>query len=250
MGKIAAITNQKGGVGKTTLAVNMGKSLAKLGYKTLLVDNDPQGNLTLAILGQKEEITSETLSLYKGEVVVPTEVSETLHFIGANIQLAAVTDMEFMCIYEFSGLLKDLAEFYDYVLIDCLPSFGYHLSAAFAAADKVLIPVKLSDFSVSGLEDLIEAMGKIQKHINQDIDILGLVANAVENPKTNFEKLIEEQLEKDYPGALFKTQINRSIKVEESHAFRQSVSEYQPKCKQAKQFDQVTEEFIGRLNND
>ncbi|MBU2708855.1 ParA family protein [Zooshikella marina] len=248
MGKILAIANQKGGVGKTTLAVNVGKPLASLGYKTLLIDNDPQGNLTLATLGQKDNIESATLSLYKGEVVTPVEVSENLHFIGANINLAAVSDMEFMCIYEFSGMVKDLAEFYDYVLIDCLPSFGYHLSAAFAAADKILVPIKLSEFSVSGLKDLIEAMEKIQKHINPNIDILGLVANAVENPKTNFEKIVEEKLYTDYPGALFSTQVNRSIKVEESHAFYQSVSEYLPKTKQAEQFKHVTEELIGRLN--
>jgi len=160
MAKIVAVVNQKGGVGKTTISFNLAKGLAFKRYRVLVIDNDPQGNLTSAFLEEPEDLNSSVLDIYREKEVIPRAIDENLHLIGSNIHLAKVADGDFEIIFRLKEALVKWEDDYDLIIIDCLPSFGYLNMAALNASDQVLIPVTPSPFALSGLVDLLQTIDK------------------------------------------------------------------------------------------
>jgi len=249
MACVTAISNQKGGVGKTTLSLNLGKGLAALGHRVLLIDNDPQANLTAGVLDDPSLLTAHTHGLYNSGDVTPQMVEQNLFLIGADIHLATVAEQTFEVIFDFKESLQGLQDSFDFILIDCLPSFGYLSAAAHIAADNVLIPTKLAMFGLDGLRDLFKSLSNTKRRHNKALTPLGIVFNHVEGAKTRFENEIEDSLVNEYGNLIFNTQITRSIKVEESHAFNQSMMQYNKNSKQAHQFNALVEEYIDRVGH-
>lgn len=252
MSKIISVINQKGGVGKTTIAFNLAKGLANKGFKVLAIDNDPQGNLTSAFLEDPRKMTADVLNFYKNEYdkIDPQQIDENLFLIGANIHLSKITDNGLDVIFNLKEGLDPIQHNYDFILIDCLPSFGYLNMASLNTSDLILIPTKPAPFALEGLKDLLDSVKKSKRRFNPKLKILGIILNLVEGRNTVMGKEIEGVLREDYKDLVFKTKINRGIVVEESPVDRKSVIEYDPRSKQAKQFNELLEEFLGRVKED
>jgi chromosome partitioning protein len=248
---IVSITNQKGGVGKTTISFNLSKGLSAKGYKVLAIDNDPQGNLTSAFLEDPTQLNeyADIIQIYNDNdaKIEPQKISKGLYLIGANIHLSKISEKDFDVIFQLKERLSLIKNQFDFVLIDCLPSFGYLHMAALNAADKALIPIKPAPFAFAGLKDLFETIAKTKKRLNPDLDILGIILNLVEGKQTTMGAELEETLRENYGNLVFESRITKGVKLEESPSFYQSIMEYAPKGKQAQQFKNFINEFLKRL---
>lgn len=251
MKNIIAITNQKGGVGKTTLSFNLAKGLANLGKKVLVIDNDPQANLTSCFLENSSELPNKSniIKIYEEEnkIVEPIEVFINIDLLGSDIHLAKIIEKGIDVIYTLREGIEYLEKKYDYIFIDCLPSFGYLNLAALNAAKYVLIPTKPSPFSTAGLKDLFENIEKVKRRMNKELEIAGIILNLVEGKNTKMAREIEEVLRESYPQYMFSSTIRKGIKLEESPSVNMSIMEYDPKGKDASQFRLFLDEFLNRV---
>ncbi|MBN1948272.1 MAG: ParA family protein [Candidatus Cloacimonetes bacterium] len=252
MKRIIAVINQKGGVGKTTVAFNLARGLADRGRRILAVDNDPQGNLTGCLLADPLTLTADILRIYQEEKinVSPQKITSALDLIGANIHLSKVSDGDLEIIFRLKEGLEQYRNEYDFIIIDCLPAFGYLNMAAINASDYLIIPVNPAPFALSGLADLFETIRKGKKRLNPDLQILGILINLVEGRRTNMGEELAALLQQDYGELTFKTVINKGIKIEESPAFQKSIMEYAPDSKNARQFNEFIDEFLMRIENE
>lgn len=249
---IVAISNQKGGVGKTTIAFNLAKGLAARGKRVLAIDNDPQGNLTHALLSDPEAFQADIFSYYKPDTKnpEPQSVTENLFLLGANQRLATVTDLQIDdALFGLREGLEGLRNSFDFILIDCLPSFGVLQLAVLTAADKVLIPVTPANFSVQGLTTLFDTITRAQKRFNKKLSVLGIILNRVDGRRTTIGDGLVELLRETYANLVFDAAIHQSVRVEESYSFNQSVLEYEPKGKVAGQINGFIDEFLSRHAN-
>ncbi len=245
---IIAVNNQKGGVGKTTLTFNLSKGFAARGKKVLVIDNDPQGNLTSAFFENPLDLHSNIIDLYDGEKQIdPYKLDDNLFFIGADIHLAKIAERDFDIIFKLKEGLQTLKSDFDMILIDCLPAFGYLNMAALNAATHVLIPTKPSPFAMVGMKDLFDTVAKVQKRLNADLKVLGIILNLVEGRKTTIANELETVLRENYEFLIFDTRINKGVKLEESPSFNQSIMEYDPNGKISKQIDSLINEILERL---
>ena len=259
MCKVIAVTNQKGGVGKTTTTVNLGIGLAKLGKKVLLIDSDPQGSLTISLGYREPDELDITLADLVTEVVEEKEISfseailhhmEGIDFIPANIELSAlevnlvnVISREYM----LKCLIDKVRDKYDVIIIDCMPSLGMLTINALVAADSVLIPVQAGFLSVKGLEQLIKTIGRIQKRINKGLAIEGILLTMVDS-RTNYARDVAQLVYDTYSGIVpvFETTIPMSVRAAEISAEGSSIYEYDPKGKAAVAYKALTEEVACR----
>jgi len=247
---IITVANQKGGVGKTTVSFNLVKDLAAKGYNVLAIDNDPQGSLTTAVLADVSALYANILDVFKEDdaEISPQKILENFHFIGADIRLAKMAEQTDDIVYRLSEYLNKRIKNYDYIIIDCLPSFGYLMKAALKAADYVLIPVKPSPFALMGLSDLMDTVDKIKRRINPKLEVLGIVLNLVEGKQTTLSNGLQETIRTLYKDSVFKTELIKGVKFEESIMFNQSIIEYDSKTKGAKNFMDFTDELLERLS--
>lgn len=254
--EIIAVANQKGGVGKTTTTFNLGAALASKGKRVLLIDADPQGNLT-TYMGWTEDELSVTLN----DLLINTlndrknnfdscikHHSENLDLIPSDIQLSSI-EMTLVGAmsreYTMRNSIKELKEKYDYILIDTQPALGMLTINALASADKVIIPLQPQYLAAKGMTQLLSTIIKIRQQINPNIKIDGIVLTIVDK-RTNLTKDIYNQLQENYGSAIkiYDTQVPRAIKVAESTAHGKSIFTYDKNSKVAEAYSSLAKEVL------
>jgi chromosome partitioning protein len=242
-----AVTNQKGGVGKTTIAFNLAQILAAChGKKVLAIDNDPQANLTSSFT--EKAATSYIKDAFDDKPLAPETVSRNISFVGADISLASVAERDFQVVFKLNESLERIKDRYDYIIIDCLPSFGHLHLSALIAADYVLIPIRPAPYALAGIRDLFDTIAKAKKYFKAKIKILGIVINQSDSRGLKMETQMEKALREAYGEMVFEAKINKRVRIEESPAFQKSIIQYSPKEKAAQEFRAFAKELLQRLH--
>lgn len=251
---IVAITNQKGGVGKTTTAINLAAALASKGHKTLLIDLDPQANSSLSFL----ELDGSEPSVYDvltdpeigfAEVAQEVESVENLWVAPAAISLAKVEAKllgEIDSFYRLKDALKSVRRRYQNIVIDTPPTLGIITVNALAAATHVLIPIQSSYFALEGTDDLLETIEKIKFRTNPQLQILGAVLTLYDK-RTKLSRDIHKQVSQVFGEKLFDTVISKSVRLEESPAYRESIFTFSPRSSGAFEYYKLSEEVLSRV---
>ncbi|MFA6427789.1 MAG: AAA family ATPase [Candidatus Magasanikbacteria bacterium] len=252
MPKIVSVVNQKGGVGKTTTAVNLAAFLAELGKFVLLVDMDPQGNATSGLGINREQLTHgiyEALARQKRmhDVVVNTGheglriAPATSNLAGASVELVDVERREF----QLRDLLSEVRHGYDYIIIDCPPSLGLLTINSLVAADELLIPVQAEYYALEGLGQLLHTIELVKTHIHPDLKVLGAVLTMFDQ-RTRLSTEVMNELYKYFPNNIFRSVIPRTVRLAEAPSFGKSIVHYEPNGKGAKAYERLAREVIER----
>lgn len=252
MGKIIAIANQKGGVGKTTTAVNLSASLGVLEKKVLLIDADPQANATSGLGIDVEQIEIGTYQIIEhsktaAEAVMDTD-SPNLHIIPAHIDLVAI-ELELVNQERREYMLKEaLAEIkneYDFIIIDCAPSLGLLTLNALTAADSVIIPIQCEYFALEGLGKLLNTVKSVQKIYNPDLDFEGLLLTMYDS-RLRLSNQVVEEVENHFEHMVFKTVIQRNVRLSEAPSYGESIIKYDASSRGANNYLSLAEEIIKK----
>ena len=249
MGKIIAIANQKGGVGKTTTAVNISAILAKKGKKVILIDGDPQGNATSGV-GIDKEVEYSLYDVLINEVDITRTLLDTcvknLKICPANVNLAGA-EAELVNLISREQRLKEkideIKDNFDYIIIDCPPSLGLVTLNIFTAADSVLIPVQCEYYALEGLGQLINTINLIKKHLNKNLCIEGAVLTMYDI-RTNLSNQVVREVKRYFDDKVYKTVIPRNVKLSEAPSFGMPISLYDPVSKGARCYEKLTREII------
>lgn len=250
MGKVIAVANQKGGVAKTTTAVNLGACLAKEGKKVLLIDNDPQGNATSGLGVDRLGLTNCIYdALINGvaldEIKIQTEwknldvIPATIQLAGAEIELVAAISRE----SKLKRAIQPIKGDYDYILLDCPPSLGLLTLNALTAADSVLIPIQCEYYALEGLGQLMNTIQLVQKHLNKDLEIEGIVCTMFD-ARTNLSIQVVEEVKAHFKNKLMKTIIPRNVRLSEAPSHGMPIIDYDPKSKGAEVYMDLAKEVI------
>ena len=252
MGKIIAIANQKGGVGKTTTSVNLAASLGVLEKKVLLIDADPQANATSGLGINVDEIEIGTYQLLEHtatatEAIIPTS-TPNLDIIPAHIDLVAI-EIELVDKEEREYMLKkalqDIKKKYDFILIDCAPSLGLLTLNALTAADAVIIPIQCEYFALEGLGKLLNTIKSVQKIHNQKLDIEGLLLTMYDS-RLRLSNQVVEEVQKHFNDMVFQTIIQRNVRLSEAPSFGESIINYDAGSKGANNYLSLAQELIEK----
>ena len=253
MGKIIAFANQKGGVGKTTSAVNIAASVGILGKKVLLIDLDPQGNTTSGVGINKKNLKSTSYELLIDEIdakqaVVVTEfknlsvIPSNISRAGAEFDLYQLENRE----YRLKKQLAAVKDDYDYIFIDCPPSLGMITVNALAAADAVIIPMQCEYYALEGLSQLMITIRKIKQLYNPELEICGILITMF-NGRLILTMQVISELKKYYSDKLFKTPVSRNVKLSEAPSFGTPVYYHDKSSKGATEYLEVAKELLTRI---
>ncbi|WP_103866379.1 ParA family protein [Aquimarina sp. I32.4] len=252
MGKIIAIANQKGGVGKTTTSVNLAASLGVLEKKVLLIDADPQANATSGLGLDVESIEKGTYQILEHTVTPLDAILETnapnVHIIPAHIDLVAI-EIELVDKdqreYMMKKAIESLKSEYDYILIDCAPSLGLLTLNALTASDSVMIPIQCEYFALEGLGKLLNTIKSVQKIHNQNLDIEGLLLTMYDS-RLRLSNQVVEEVQKHFNEMVFKTIIQRNIRLSEAPSYGESIINYDASSKGASNYLSLAHEIIKK----
>ena len=240
--KVLAIMNQKGGVGKSTTAVNLAAALGERKYKVLVVDFDPQGNTTSGLGVDKQSIEE---SVY--DVILNTTsqrvflLPSTIHLAGAETELVSVIAREM----RLKDALAGVRDSFDYVLIDCPPSLGILTINALTACDELLIPIQCEFYALEGVTKLLESMKMVKAHLNPDLDIFGVLMTMYDS-RTSLSKQVAEEVKNYFGDKMFKTMIPRNVRLSEAPSYGMSMIEYDKSSKGAEAYRDLAKEVIKR----
>jgi chromosome partitioning protein len=249
---IVAIANQKGGVGKTTTAINLAAAMALRGKRTLLIDLDPQANSTMTFL----DMTTVTRSVYDAvaepgltfrDIILPSSL-ENLSVAPSRIALAKLEAKlvgELDAHFRLKDKLEPVLADFDHVVIDCPPALGLLTVNALVAATHLLIPIQSSYFALEGTDDLLETIEKVRQRPNPALRILGVVIT-MHDKRTALARDIRVQIQKVFGGTVFKTVITKSVRLEESPAYKESIFTFAPDSTGATEYYRLCEEVIDR----
>ena len=250
---IVAIANQKGGVGKTTTAINLASALALRGQPTLLIDLDPQGNSTLSFIERDgldrslyDVITDPNCGL--ADVVKPALHQENLWVAPARISLAKLEARlvgELDLHFRLKDRIEPVRDRFPYVVIDCPPTLGLLTVNALVAASHLLIPIQSSYFALEGTDDLLETIEKVRARANTSLQILGVLIT-MHDRRTSLARDIQQQIQKVFGAKVFRTVISKNVRLEESPAYRESIFSFAPDSTGAADYYRLCEEVIDR----
>jgi chromosome partitioning protein len=250
MGKVLAVANQKGGVAKTTTAVNLGACLSNYGKKVLVVDIDPQGNASsgLGIEGMSlESCIYDVLvnNLPIENIIKKTEIDNlfcvpaTIQLAGAEIELVSSVSRE----KKLKNAIKQIVNTYDYIIIDCPPSLGLLTLNALTAADGVIIPIQSEYYALEGVSQLVNTIQLVQKHLNKRLEIEGVLITMFD-ARTNLSIQVVDEVKKHFKNKLYKTIIPRNVRLSEAPSYGKPIILYDPKSKGAVVYDEFAKEVM------
>lgn len=251
VGKVIAIANQKGGVGKTTTAVNLSASLVQEGRNVLIIDVDPQGNTTSGIGVNKGDIDRCIYNVLvedadADEIIVPTATENldilpsTIQLAGAEIELVSTISRE----VRLKNAIEHIRDRYDYIIIDCPPSLGLLTLNSLTAADSVVIPVQCEYYALEGLSQLLNTVRLVQKHLNHDLKIEGVLLTMLD-ARTNLGIQVIEEVKKYFRDKVFETIIPRNVRLGEAPSHGQSIVTYDPRSRGAEVYSDLAKEVIS-----
>jgi len=251
LGKIIAVTNQKGGVGKTTTAINLSACLAEQGKRVLLVDLDPQGNATSGV-GKAQAEGNTVYDVLIGEAEAKDAILETgygtldlmptaIELAGAEIELVGMEDRELL----LKNALNSVRDQYDYIMIDCPPSLSLLTINALSAADSVLIPIQCEYYALEGLGALMNTVKLMRRKLNPDLGIAGILLTMFD-ARTNLCAQVVYEVRAHFPNEVFETMIPRNVRLSEAPSYGQPIHVYDGRCIGTKAYRELAKELINR----
>ena len=252
MGRIIAIANQKGGVGKTTTAINLSASLASLGKKVLAIDMDPQGNMSSGLGVDKNEVEKTVYDLIIGNIGIEEciyeEVIENLDVLPSNIDLSAA-EIELIGVDNKEYILRDevnkVKEKYDFIIIDCPPALSMLTINAMTTSDSVLVPIQCEYYALEGLSQLIHTIELVQERLNPELEIEGVVFTMYD-ARTNLSLQVVENVKDNLNQNIYKTIIPRNVRLAEAASYGMRINLYDPKSKGTESYLLLAEEVINK----
>ena len=251
MGTIIAVANQKGGVGKTTTAVNIAACVAELGKKVLLVDLDPQGNTTSGFGISKRGLEHSTYSVLldgddvKGAIIKTSYkvdvLPSSIRLSGAVVELVELENRH----ARLRNALNKVSDNYDFIFIDCPPALDLLTINALSAADTVLVPIQCEFFALEGLSELMNTIRLVKQHYNKYIDIEGVLLTMFDS-RLNLTLQVVAEVKKYFPNKVYKTTIPRNVRLSEAPSFGQPINYYDPASRGAKSYMELAREFLSQ----